>query len=70
VALLVVAHIAALVTFIPAVLLTLLVAPISYSIAQIVLRGVSGKDLIPILGRTGKLQLIFAIVFALAIAIG
>jgi 1,4-dihydroxy-2-naphthoate octaprenyltransferase len=41
----------------------------SYSISKLVLSGVSGKDLIPVLGRTGKLQLIFAIVFALALAI-
>jgi 1,4-dihydroxy-2-naphthoate octaprenyltransferase len=29
----------------------------------------TGKDLIPVLGRTGKLQLIFAMVFAIALAI-
>jgi 1,4-dihydroxy-2-naphthoate octaprenyltransferase len=69
VALLVIAHVAAVVTLIPTVLLTLLVAPMSYSISKLVLSGVSGKDLIPVLGRTGKLQLIFAIVFALALAI-
>ena len=69
VALLVFAHVAAVVTLIPTALLTLLVAPMSYSISKLVLSGVSGKDLIPVLGRTGKLQLIFAIVFALALAI-
>ena len=69
VALLVLAHVAAVVTLIPTALLTLLVAPMSYSISKLVLSGVSGKDLIPVLGRTGKLQLIFAIVFALALAI-
>jgi 1,4-dihydroxy-2-naphthoate octaprenyltransferase len=41
----------------------------SYSISKLVLSGVSGKDLIPVLGRTGKLQLMFAIVFAVALAI-
>jgi len=35
----------------------------------LVLSGVTGKDLIPVLGRTGKLQLIFAMVFAIALAI-
>ena len=69
VALLVLAHVAAVATLIPTALLTLLVAPLSYSISKLVLSGVSGKDLIPVLGRTGKLQLMFAIVFALALAI-
>ena len=69
VALLVLAHAAAVATLIPTALLTLLVAPMSYSISKLVLSGVSGKDLIPVLGRTGKLQLMFAIVFALALAI-
>ena len=69
VALLVLAHVAAVATLISTALLTLLVAPMSYSISKLVLSGVSGKDLIPVLGRTGKLQLMFAIVFALALAI-
>ena len=69
VALLVLAHVAAVATLIPTALLTLLVAPMSYSISKLGLSGVSGKDLIPVLGRTGKLQLMFAIVFALALAI-
>ena len=54
---------------VPTALLTLLVAPMSYSISKLILSGVSGKDLIPVLGRTGKLQLIFAILVALALAI-
>jgi 1,4-dihydroxy-2-naphthoate octaprenyltransferase len=69
VSLLVLAHVAAVATLMPTALLTLLIAPMSYSISKLVLSGVSGKDLIPVLGRTGKLQLIFAIVFALALAI-
>jgi 1,4-dihydroxy-2-naphthoate octaprenyltransferase len=60
---------AAIATLIPSALLTLLVTPLSYSISKTVLSGVSGKDLIPVLGRTGKLQLMFAIVFAVALAI-
>ena len=66
---LVLAHGAAIATLIPAAMLTLLMTPMSYSISKLVLSGVSGKDLIPVLGRTGKLQLMFAIVFALALAI-
>jgi 1,4-dihydroxy-2-naphthoate octaprenyltransferase len=69
VALLVTAHVAAVATLVPTALLTLVVAPMSYSISKLVLSGVTGKDLIPVLGRTGKLQLMFAIVFALALAI-
>ena len=63
------AHVAAIATMIPGALFTLLVAPMSYSISKLVLSGATGKDLIPALGRTGKLQLVFAIVFALGIAI-
>jgi 1,4-dihydroxy-2-naphthoate octaprenyltransferase len=69
VALLVVAHIAAIATLIPTAILTVLLLPMSISISRQVLSGVSGKDLIPVLGRTGKLQLMFSIVFALALAI-
>ena len=67
--LLVLAHVSAIATLIPPALLTLLIAPMSYSIAKTVLGGASGMDLIPVLGRTGKLQLVFAIVFAVALAI-
>ena len=69
VSLLVLAHVAAVATLIPTAMLTLLVGPMSYSISKLVLSGVSGKELIPVLGRTGKLQLVFAIVFALGLAI-
>ena len=69
VSLLVLAHVAAVATLIPTALLTLLVMPMSYSISKLVLSGVSGRDLIPVLGRTAKLQLVFAIVFAVALAI-
>lgn len=69
VALLVLAHTAAIATFIPATLITLLAAPMTISIAKEVLSGASGKDLIPVLGQTGKLQLLFASLFAIALAI-
>ena len=67
--LMVISHVSAIATLIPTSLLTLLAVPMSYSISKLVLSGVSGKDLIPALGRTGKLQLVFAILFALGIAI-
>jgi len=69
VSLLAIAHIAAIATLIPTALLTLLLLPMSISISRQVLRGASEKDLVPVLGRTGKLQLIFSIVFAVALAI-
>jgi len=69
VALLVLAHIAAIATFIPTALLTLLAAPLTFSISKVVLGGANGRDLIPVLGRTGKLQLLFATLFAIALAI-
>jgi 1,4-dihydroxy-2-naphthoate octaprenyltransferase len=69
VAFVVVAHVGAVATMIPWALLTLLVVPLSYSISKLVLSGVTGKDLIPVLGRTGKLQLIFAMLFAVGLAI-
>lgn len=69
VALLVLAHTSAIATFRPYALLTLGVAPLTFSIARSVLAGSSGAQLIPLLGKTGKLQLIFAVVFALTLAI-
>ena len=69
VAFVILAHVGAVATMIPWALLTLLVAPLSYSITKLVLSGVTGKDLIPVLGRTGKLQLIFAVLFAVGLAI-
>ena len=69
VGLLMLAHIAAIATLIPSTLITLLALPISYSISRQVLSGISGKDLIPVLGKTGKLQMIFAILFATGLGI-
>jgi 1,4-dihydroxy-2-naphthoate polyprenyltransferase len=69
IALLISAHIFALLTFKPAALLTLFAAPLTWGLARGVWRGVSGGDLIPYLAKTGKLQLVFAILFALGLAI-
>jgi 1,4-dihydroxy-2-naphthoate polyprenyltransferase len=69
VGLLVLAHIAAIATMIPTTLLTLLALPMSFSISRQVLSGISGLDLIPVLGKTGKLQMIFAILLAVGLAI-
>lgn len=69
IALLISAHLFALLTLAPAVLLTLLAAPLTWSLARGVARGVSGADLIPYLAKTGKLQLAFALLFALGLII-
>lgn len=69
VTLLVLAHVGAIATLIPTALLTLLVAPLTFSLVRQVLGGASGAALIPLLGKTGKLQLIFSAIFALALAI-
>ena len=67
VALLALAHIAAIATLIPTTLLTLLVLPMSFSISRQVLSGISGKDLIPVLGKTAKLQMFFSILLAVGL---
>jgi len=69
VSLLALAHLAALATLIPTTLTTLLALPLSVSISRQVLSGISGKELIPILGKTGKLQMVFAILFAIGLGI-
>lgn len=69
IALLISAHIFALLTFKPGVLLTLLATPLTWKLARGVASGVTGADLIPFLARTGKLQLLFAALFALGLAI-
>ena len=69
IALLISAHIFALLTFKQAALLTLLATPLTWSLARGVSRGVNGGDLIPYLAKTGKLQLVFAILFALGLTI-
>ena len=69
VCLLILAHIAAVATLIPATLLTLIAAPLTFSVSRVVLSQASGASLIPVLSRTGKLQLLFATLFAIALAI-
>jgi 1,4-dihydroxy-2-naphthoate octaprenyltransferase len=69
VGLLILAHIAAIATLIPTALITLLAAPMSLYLSRQVLSGISGKELIPVLGKTGKLQMVFAILFAVGLGI-
>jgi len=51
------------------VLLTLITVPMAYFISKKVLQGATGSQLIPLLGSTGKLQLLFAITFAGSLAL-
>ena len=67
IALLISAHLFALLTLQPAVLLTLLAAPLTWKLTRGVASGVSSAELIPYLAKTGKLQLVFAILFALGL---
>jgi 1,4-dihydroxy-2-naphthoate octaprenyltransferase len=68
--LIVAAHAGAIATIFPWGAITLLAAPLSLSISRKVLKGVHGKELIPMLGATGKLQLLFAAIFSLALLFG
>jgi 1,4-dihydroxy-2-naphthoate polyprenyltransferase len=63
------AHLFALLTIKPFALLTLCALPISLSLAKSVWAGASAAALIPSLAKTGKLQLVFALFFALGLAL-
>jgi 1,4-dihydroxy-2-naphthoate octaprenyltransferase len=69
VALLAIAHLSALATLLPWSLITLAVLPLTFSISRSVISGASGASLIPLLGKTGKLQMFFGVLFAIALAI-
>ena len=68
VALLITAYIFPIFTGHTLALLTLATAPAADAIAREVLAGAKGADLIPLLGRTGQLQLHFGLTFALALS--
>lgn len=67
--LLVSAYLFAGLTLKPGALLTLTTAPLAFMISRAVLGGASGRDLIPLLAKTGQLQLLFALTFALGLAL-
>jgi 1,4-dihydroxy-2-naphthoate polyprenyltransferase len=69
ISLLVSAHLFALLTFELFALFTLLALPLSTSLARSVWAGTSGAALIPLLAKTGKLQLLFAALFALGLVL-
>ena len=63
------AHLFALLTLKPTTLLTLLAAPLTLGLVRGVSGGATGAALIPYLAKTGKLQLVFAALFALGLVI-
>ena len=67
IALLVTAHLFALLSLQPGALITLLAAPLTWNLIRSVLAGATGTELIPFLARTGQLQLLFAALFALGL---
>jgi 1,4-dihydroxy-2-naphthoate octaprenyltransferase len=69
--LLIIAHLVSIAALFisPWVLLTLLPLPLTFSIAKSVLRGAVGIELIPLLGKIGRLQMLFALLLTLAFII-
>jgi 1,4-dihydroxy-2-naphthoate octaprenyltransferase len=63
-ALLLTAHITVLLTLSPWVLLTLAVLPLTLRLGNLVRKGAEGTALIPLLAKTGQLQLLFALLLA------
>ncbi len=51
-------------------LLALAALPVAREPARLVLAGASGRDLIPILGATGKTQLLYGLLFSIGLALG
>jgi 1,4-dihydroxy-2-naphthoate octaprenyltransferase len=62
-------YIAALSIGSPWILLTLLTAPVALGLVRGVLGDVQGRELIPYLAKTGKLQLLFAIIFSASLVL-
>ena len=68
--LLLIAHISVLFLMKPWALLTLLLLPMTFSLIKAIQAGAQGAQLIPLLGKTGKLQLRFAILLSLGLLLG
>jgi 1,4-dihydroxy-2-naphthoate octaprenyltransferase len=67
VALLLITHISVLLLLKPWTLLTLLLLPMTFSLIKAIRSGASGAALIPLLAKTGKLQLRFAILLSIGL---
>lgn len=72
VVLLLISHVASIALYFvtPAAIDTLFLLPISGRLARTVMNGAHGKDLIRLLGNTGKLQMGFAVFLSIAFLIG
>jgi 1,4-dihydroxy-2-naphthoate polyprenyltransferase len=68
--LLLIAHISVLFLMKPWTLLTLLLLPMTFSLIKAIRAGAQGAQLIPLLGKTGQLQLRFAILLSLGLLLG
>jgi 1,4-dihydroxy-2-naphthoate octaprenyltransferase len=69
IALLLFGYSAAIAVLLPWGLLTLLTFPLAFSLIRGVLSGAAGSSLIPLLGKTGKLQLAYSVLLSFAIFI-
>ena len=63
------AHLFALATLRPWSALTFFALPLTVKLAREVSSGVQGMELIPVLAKTGRLQLVFAILFSLGLVL-
>ena len=70
ISLLLIAHISVLFLMKPWILLTLLLLPMTFSLIKAIRAGAQGAQLIPLLGKTGKLQLRFAILLSFGLLLG
>jgi 1,4-dihydroxy-2-naphthoate octaprenyltransferase len=68
--LLLIAHVSVLFLMKPWTLLTLLLLPMTFSLIKAIRAGAQGAQLIPLLGKTGQLQLRFAILLSLGLLLG
>jgi 1,4-dihydroxy-2-naphthoate polyprenyltransferase len=69
ISLLVLAHVCVLLAVVisPWVLVSVLVIPLTIQISQKILAGAAGRDLIPLLGKTARLQLLLSTTLAIAL---
>ena len=57
-------------TWRPPVLLAFLAAPLAFVPIKAIMRGASGRDLIGVLGATGRLQLAYALLASIGLLVG
>ncbi|MBC3760397.1 1,4-dihydroxy-2-naphthoate polyprenyltransferase [Quadrisphaera oryzae] len=53
----------------PLALVALVTVPLAVGAARTVLRGAAGRDLVPVLGATGRLELVYALLLGLGLAL-